>query len=299
MSKRLLMIINPNAGIRKKESPLSQIILIFSDYGYETTVCFTKQRGDGTRLVVEHKNDGYDMIVCMGGDGTLNETLTGAKNIAWTGDMGYIPAGSTNDFASSLGIPSDPEDAAKRIMEGTMHKLDLGEFNGRTFVYTACCGLFTKSSYETPQAIKNRLGHLAYVLEGMKDIMPTNGGIKPITMEIDTGDAVYKGNYIFAAICNTYSLGGVMTLDENDVSLSDGMFEMLLIQMPTDITHLNGIIKSLYEQTYDNPYVTMAKVNKATIRYMSEEDWSLDGERGEATEINEFRVIHDAVGLIY
>lgn len=297
--KKILMIINPNAGVRKKESPLSQIILVFSDYGYETTVCFTKKAGDGTNLVHEHIDEDFDMIVCMGGDGTLNETLTGAMEIHWDKPIGYIPAGSTNDFASSLGIPMDPVAAAKQIMEGTLHKIDLGSFNGRTFVYTACCGIFTKTSYETPQAAKNRLGHFAYVLEGMKDLNLVNGGFKPIDMKIDTGDQIYEGSYIFVAFCNTYSLGGVMALDENDVSLSDGVFEMLLIKMPEDIIEFNSIIISLHEQTYDNPHVTMAKVSKATISYSTGENWSLDGERGEALEKNEFRVIHDAVGLVY
>ena len=296
--KKILLIVNPNAGIRKRENALGQILLLFSDYGYLTTICFTKQSGDGTRLVLEHAGEDFDMIVCIGGDGTLNETLSGALQAKWEKALGYIPAGSTNDFASSLGIPSDPVEAARRIMEGTMHKFDMGQFNDRTFVYTACCGIFTKISYATPQAIKNRLGHFAYVLEGMKDINPYKGGVKPVHMEIDTGDQIYEGDYLFAAICNTYSLGGIMSLDESDISLSDGMFEMLLIRVPDDLIGFNGIIRSLREQTYDSEYVTMAKIKDATIYYVGE-DWSLDGERGETREMNTFHVIHDAIGLIY
>lgn len=297
--KKLLLIVNPNAGVRKRENALGQILLVFSDYGYVTTVCFTQTRGDATGLVVKYANEGFDMIVCIGGDGTLNETLAGALQVKWEKALGYIPAGSTNDFASSLGIPSDVIEAAKRIMEGKMHKFDMGKFNDRTFVYTACCGIFTKTSYATPQVIKNRLGHFAYVLEGMKDLNPYKGGVKPVAMEIDTGEQVYTGNYLFAAICNTYSLGGVMTLDESDISLSDGMFEMLLIRVPDDLMEFNGIIRCLRDQTYDSPYVTMAKVKNATIKYLSDEDWSLDGERGDTKEINTFTVIHDAVGLVY
>lgn len=297
--KRILFIVNPNAGVHKKENYLQQIISVFASYGYETTVCFTKKAGDATTLVVEHAKEGYDRIACMGGDGTLNETLSGAIAANLDQPIGYIPAGSTNDFASGLGISFDLEEAARQIIEGTPHILDMGVFNGRNFVYTASCGLFTKSSYETPQTLKNRLGHFAYVIEGMKDLVPSSRSFRPITMKIDTGDEVFEGNYIFVAICNTYSLGGIMSLDDNDVSLSDGLFELLLIKLPEDISQLNVIIKCLYEQTYDSPYVVMKKIKKATITYPSSENWSLDGERGERQEVNEFKVLNQAVSLIY
>ena len=168
--RRLLFIINPHAGMHRKDNPLSEIILCFSDHGYETVVCFTREGGDATRLVEEHAYDDIELIVCMGGDGTLNEVITGCRNIKWNKAVGYIPAGSTNDFAASLGLSSDPVEAARNIMAGTPKELDIGEFNGRTFVYTACSGMFTRVSYETPQKYKNVLGHFAYVLEGIKEL---------------------------------------------------------------------------------------------------------------------------------
>lgn len=293
--KRIFMVINPNAGVKKKVNILCDIVNVFADHGYETIVSYTRKSGDAAMLVEKHADDQIDMIVCMGGDGTLNETLSGARKIGWEKPVGYIPAGSTNDFASSLGLPSDPEEAAKCIMEGTPKRLDLGIFNGRTFVYTASCGLFSKTSYETPQKFKNTLGHLAYILEGMKDLTQ----FTPNYMEIDTGEEVYEGEFILTAVCNTFSLGGVMNLDNGEIDLGDGLFEILMIKQPKDIVQLNETIKALYEQNFDHDQVNLVKVRKAKITCPSKEDWSLDGERGEGLEVNEFEVVSGGMKLIY
>ena len=293
--KRIYMVINPNAGVRKKGNVLNDIVNIFSDHGFETVVSYTRKSGDAATLVEEHVDDQIDLIVCMGGDGTLNETLSGARKIGWKKPVGYIPAGSTNDFASSLGLPSDPEEAAKRIMEGKPKRLDLGVFNGRTFVYTASCGLFTRTSYETPQKFKNRLGHLAYILEGMKDLTQ----FTPNYMKIDTGEEVYEGEFILTAVCNTFSLGGVMSLDNGEIDLGDGLFEILMIRQPKDIAQMNETIKALYEQNFDHDQVNLVKVRKAKIICPEKEDWSLDGERGEGLEVNEFEVVSGGMKLIY
>ncbi len=294
--KRLLFIVNPNAGL-KRETPFDAICTVFEDHDYEVIVCFTRAAGDGTVIVRDHAGDDIDLIVCMGGDGTLNETFAGAYEIGWRKPIGYIPAGTTNDFASSIGLPSDHVEAAKHIMEHEPHDLDLGMFNGRMFVYTACCGIFTKTSYETPQKIKNVFGHLAYVLEGVKDLTQ----IHSIHMKIDTGTEKFEDNYLFVSMCNTYSLGGVMTLDESQVSLSDGEFELFTIAMPRDLLQLNTIITALASQKYDeaNDLVHFTKVKNAEILFPQFEDWSLDGERGEGREKNKFSVVHDAVRLIY
>ena len=296
--KRLLFIINPNAGMRRKESPLNEIIMLFSDYNYETIVCFTKKQGDATELVEDHANRGIDLIVCMGGDGTLNETIAGAIKIKWNRPIGYIPAGSTNDFANSLGLSRDPVEVAKTIMEGKPRCIDIGEFNGSQFVYTAASGIFTKVSYETSQKIKNVLGHFAYLLEGVKDFTQLHS----IHMKIRTDSGMsYEDEFIMVAFCNTFQMGGVLALDEGNVELDDGLFELLMISMPRDIVQFNTIIKSLYEQSYDEDsgLVRIVKVKSADIDFPAAEDWSLDGERGDGKMHNSFNVIHDAIQLIY
>lgn len=293
--KKLLFIINPRAGIRKKESALTDIILTFSDHGYETIVCFTREAGDASRLVQEHVNEEIDRIVCMGGDGTLNEVIAGCREIGWDKPLGYIPAGSTNDFAASLGLPSDPVEAAERAMSGQEHRLDIGRFNGRHFVYTASCGIFTKVSYETPQKYKNLVGHFAYLLEGIKDL--TN--VHSFHMRISMEGHVYEDNYLFVAFCNTFSLGGVMTLDSKTVDLEDGFFEVLLISRPHDLMQLRSIIQALLEQNYNTPHITYCKTDQATIVCSKAPDWSLDGEHGIGCDVNKFEVIPGGIRMVY
>ena len=295
--KKLLFIINPNAGIQRKDDCMEEIISVFDENDYETTVCYTKASGDAKRIVEEHVDDSVDLVVCMGGDGTLNETFSGVRSIAYDKPIGYIPAGSTNDFAAGLGIPSNPAQAARKIMQGRVKTLDLGCFNDRVFVYTACNGIFTRTSYETPQAVKNKIGHLAYILEGIKDMTQ----LHPIRMKLDTDAGVFEDEYIFVAICNTFSLGGIMSLDEGNVDLNDGYFELLTIANPRDILQLNAIVKILYEQSYNDEtsLVRMIKISKAEIDFPEGDDWSLDGEKGQGQVRNTFKVIHNAVKLIY
>lgn len=293
--RRIFMVINPNAGIQKKGNLLNSIINIFSDYGYETIVCYTRKSGDATELVVEHAADDIDLIVCMGGDGTLNETLSGTRQMGWKKPVGYIPAGSTNDFAASLGLSSDVEEAARQIMTGKEHHLDIGMFNGRNFVYTASCGIFAKTSYTTPQKFKNKLGHMAYVLEGMRDFSQ----FSPNFMKIQTEDNLYEGDFILVAVCNTFSLGGIMNLENENIDLGDGIFEILMIRQPRDIMQFNMIIRSLYEQNYETDLVNLVRVKKAEITCPGKADWSLDGEYCEGQETNLFEVIDGGVKLIY
>lgn len=293
--KRLLFIVNPHAGVMKKEGILTDILSVFQEYEYETIIMLTRKHGDATDYVIEHAGDDIDIIVCMGGDGTLNEVFAGAVKIGWGKPIGYIPAGSTNDFAASLGIPGDHIAAAKRIMEGEGKDLDLGEFNGRTFVYTASNGLFSKTSYETPQKVKNRLGHLAYILEGVKDITQ----FKPVYMEIETENDVIQDEFILVSICNTFSLGGIMSFEDSNIELDDGVFELLTITRPRDLLQLNSIIVALYEQNYDNQFVNFIKARKLRINVPEALDWSLDGEKQEGAAVCEFRVLPSAVKLIY
>ncbi|MCQ2521340.1 MAG: YegS/Rv2252/BmrU family lipid kinase [Lachnospiraceae bacterium] len=293
--KRVLLIVNPRSGVTKKGAALNDIIITFSEHGYETTVCFTRKAGDGTQLVLDHANEAVDIICCMGGDGTLNEMITGARKINWTKPMGYIPAGSTNDFAASRGIPVDPAAAAERIMTGEVHYMDLGEFNGRTYVYTAANGLFSSTTYTTPQSFKNRLGHFAYVLEAAKDVFT----FKPVHLKVDTGEEVFEGKYIFTSICNTFSMGGVMSLEKAGVDFSDGLFEMILVEHPSDPIELHTTVQALVNQNFEHKSITIRKISHATIYNEEALDWSLDGERGKGMQENSFRVLHKAVALIY
>ena len=291
--KKLLFIVNPKAGQKKREDILVDVINIFNDYGYEVLIKFTRREKHATEIV-KALGSQVDMIACMGGDGTLNEVMAGMRSARLKKPLGYIPAGSTNDFANSLNLPSDPVEAAKHMVTHKAKYIDIGKFNDRYFVYTASAGIFKKSSYLAQQNIKNLLGHFAYVLEGVKDLTQ----VKRMKLKIENEDEVIEGEYIFVAICNATSIGGVMTIDEGKVDFADGLFELLLIKYPKDLIELGIIINELTNQIYDK-HIRLLKVSKLKISDSSDIDWSLDGEKEDGRKNMKFRVIHNAVKLVY
>ena len=272
---------------------LRDIVDIFSSHDYEVIIRATQAPKDAYEKAKEYA-DSVDLIVCSGGDGTLDEVVTGITEKNSNVPIGYIPAGSTNDFANSLNLPSDPVEAAKHIMTHKAKYIDIGKFNDRYFVYTASAGIFTKASYSAPQNIKNMLGHFAYVLEGVKDLTQ----VKRMKLKIENEDEVIEGEYIFVAICNATSIGGVMTIDEGKVDFADGLFELLLIKYPKDLIELGIIINELTNQIYDK-HIRLLKVSKLKISDSSDIDWSLDGEKEDGRKNMKFRVIHNAVKLVY
>ncbi|MBR6604224.1 MAG: acylglycerol kinase family protein, partial [Clostridia bacterium] len=169
MNKKLLLIINPVAGKMKSKNALFDIVKVFSDNDFDVSIRLTKRRGHGTEIV-ENEHMNYDLIVCVGGDGTLNEVVRGLVRGGADTPVGYIPAGSTNDFASSIGLSPNIKTAAENIAKGEKYQLDIGAFKDVIFTYIASFGAFTSASYSTPQATKNAIGHIAYVLEGIKDL---------------------------------------------------------------------------------------------------------------------------------
>ena len=223
------------------------------------------------------------MIVCSGGDGTLNETISGMLQLKNTPSLGYIPAGSTNDFASSLKISKNMEKAAREIVNGFPVPVDAGMFCGdRSFIYIAAFGAFTEVSYQTPQDRKNLLGHQAYMIESVKSL----ASIKPYHMRVEWDDHVLEEDFVFGMVTNTRSVGGFKGLVNQSVSLNDGVFEVLLIRMPKTPLDLSNIISYMFLVEEPNEYVY--KFKASAIRFTSEEsvDWVLDGEYGGArTEV--------------
>ncbi len=271
--KHLLLIVNPCAGTKRIIRYLPEIIALFRKNGYENTVYMTAERGDGTAIAAQRGAD-FDRIVCAGGDGTFNEVMAGVLSAGLHVPLGYIPCGSTNDFASSLHLPKTIMKAASCAMDGSPMPVDVGRFGERYFSYVASFGAFAKTSYSTPQNIKNALGHLAYLLEGIKDI-PT---IRPIHIRVETEQKTLEDDYIFGAISNTTSVGGVLTLDESRVDLNDGLFELLLIKSPKDIMELNECIRALSTQDYNSRMITFLSTAQLHISSPIPLDWTLDGE---------------------
>ena len=226
--KKMLFLFNPCSGKEQIKGHLLRILDIFSKAGYDIRVHVTQCSKDAQKTV-EHQGKNVDVIVCSGGDGTLNETISGMVKLKKTPLLGYIPAGSTNDFASSLKIPKNMEKAAQSIVTGVPVLVDAGQFCvNRSFIYIAAFGAFTEISYQTPQDKKNLLGHQAYMLESVKSL----ASIKSYHMRVEWDDNVLEEDFVFGMVTNTRSVGGFKGLVNQSVSLNDGVFEVLLIRMP-------------------------------------------------------------------
>lgn len=276
MKKKMLFIYNPRAGKSQIRSNLLDMIDIFVKAGYEVTAYPTQAQGDGIRAVTERQIGYYDMIACSGGDGTLDEVVTGMMQCEKRLPIGYVPAGTTNDFAGSLGIPRSMEKAARVIVDGRSFRCDVGGFNENIFVYIAAFGLFTDVSYETRQDMKNVLGHMAYVLEGMRKLSK----VKSYALKVTSGDKVIKGDFIFGMITNSLSVGGFKKITGDNVKLDDGVFEVTLIKRPGNPVELNTIMAALLNRNIDTDLMECFTASELQIESAEEIAWTLDGEFG-------------------
>lgn len=289
----MLFVLNPNAGTRKARRALTDILEVFCRAGYTPMVHITSCAGDATRIV-EKFAQAVDLVVCCGGDGTFSETVNGIMRSGAPTPVGYIPAGTTNDFATSLDIPADMVEAAVNIVTGEPVSYDIGQFGDRYFTYVASFGAFTRSSYTTPQNVKNVLGHAAYVLEGLKDLSQ----IRPLHIRMELEQEVIEDDFVFGAITNSFSVGGVLALDPDRVDLSDGKFEILLVRSPEKRGDLTEALQALQTKQYDCHMITFRK--SATIRIFTDPEmvWTLDGERAESEGIVDIYNRYRAIRLI-
>ena len=289
----LLFVMNPYSGTRKAAKVLPDILSVFNRAGYKVIAHMTDGVGDAESFVRSNARDA-DLVVCCGGDGTFNETVSGLLRSCVDIPMGYIPAGSTNDFATSLKLSTDPVQAALDIVTGHEEAFDIGMFGDRYFSYVASFGAFTRVSYATPQSVKNTLGHTAYLLSGIQELSQ----IKAVPVRLELADRVIEDTFVFGAICNSTSVGGVLTLDANQVNLQDGKFELLLVRAPKDVTELGECILALQQKQYNCKMITFLSTDKVTVTTGWELDWALDGEwapgQGEIRAEN----LHNAYRLI-
>ncbi len=282
--EKVFLIANPCSGTLKLKNNLLEIVRVFSDAGYLVTVYPTKSRGDATR-VVKDLNEEYNTIICCGGDGTLNEVIAGIMQNKNRYRLGYIPAGTLNEWSSGLHISRNMVTAAKDIVKGRVIPLDIGMFDNRYFTYTASFGAFTDASYSAPQEIKNVLGQAAYIIEGIKSI----GNIKPYNMTLIHDGVEINGDFLFGSVSNSMSVGGIIKLDETTVKLNDGMFEALFIKTPKNVSQLNQIVTCIVKRDFSNENILFFKTNSLTIKADRNIPWTLDGEQG-FSENDEFTI---------
>ena len=284
---------NPCAGTKNANKFLTDILVLFGKHGYNNTVYMTEAAGDAKKYTKKNAPN-FDLIVAIGGDGTFNEVVAGVLKSGADVEVGYIPAGSTNDFANSLKLSKNILKAASDIMEGSAKEIDIGSFNGRNFSYVASFGAFTEVSYKTPQSVKNTLGPLAYAFESIKDIAI----LKSKHLRITADDVVIEDDFVFGAICNSTSVGGVINLDPQIVDFSDGIFEILLIKLPKDILELNEIVIALSSKKYKTKLITFLSAKNITIETSEDINWTLDGEYAYGEEIIKVENINRAIKII-
>ena len=273
---------------------LLRVCEIFSKADYEVTVYPTKARGDATKRASLISENEYDIIVVCGGDGTLNEVITGLMQTGINCKLGYIPSGTLNEWSSGLNISRSIQRAASDIINGKEISLDIGKFGDKYFSYTASFGAFTSASYSAPQEIKNVLGQAAYFFEGIKSL----NSIKPVHLKFICDEREIEGDFLFGAVSNSMSVGGIVKFDESVVKLNDGKFEVLLIRKPDNILKLQPLVDGILRQELDREGMEFFHTEEITVIGGDGLSWTLDGEFAEGSETVKIENIHNAINLI-
>lgn len=291
--KKLLLVMNPYAGMRKGKRYLADVVELFNRADYLVLTHMTAGQGDCARVVERMAKD-VDLVVCAGGDGTFNEAVTGLMRSGCEVPIGYLPCGSTNDFAASLNISTNVVQAAKDILDGVPTAVDVGRFGERYFTYVASFGAFTKASYATSQNVKNALGHMAYLLEGIQELSQ----IRRTHVRLELEDRVIEDDFLFGAVSNSTSVGGILTLSPKLVDLQDGKFELLLVRAPRDAIEVAECIRALRTQKYNCAMITFLSTDRLSVKADPQMVWTLDGERADGAEQIQVKNIHRAIRLM-
>ena len=272
-----------------------KIVSMLKNQGCECVLYMTGKRGDATQFVIDDGSK-YDIVACMGGDGTLNEVINGVLKANLDVPLGYIPAGSTNDFARSMHLSRNIDKAVDNILSGITIDIDTGIFNDRYFCYVSSFGIFTRTSYSTPQRVKNVIGgRLSYMLNSITEL----GRIKAEHMRVETNGRAYEGDFLFGAVTNSASVGGVLKYDPRIVNMNDGKLEILLIHKPRNPLQLFSIIRSLVSNKFsDNPLIEFDRSDKFKIYPSARSDWSLDGEFAYTTGSSEIKCLKSKIRLL-
>ena len=293
MNHKTFVVVNPRSGRAKIKNRLLEIVSELSLAGHTVTVYPTKFRGDATD-VVALLEESYDTVVCCGGDGTLNEVITGLMNNKNHYALGYIPAGTLNEWSTGLKFSKDAKNAAADVAKRNVMPLDIGKFGEKYFTYTASFGAFTEASYAASQDIKNVLGQAAYLFEGIKSV----GNIKPIHLKFICDGLEIEDDFVFGSISNSMSVGGVVKFDQSKVRLNDGMFEVMLIHSPSNISDLNNIVDGILKKDLNRKCIQFLHAKKIEIIGADGVNFTLDGELAKGSERIEVCNLQGAVSFI-
>ncbi len=296
MSKSLLLIINPIAGKKHGIDYQPKIVEKFKDADYEVSVRYTEKEKNAYYVTKEH-GKGHDIIVCCGGDGTLKETICGVIELNLPVEIGYIPCGTTNDFAHSLNIPTDVDDAVETILDGDTMAIDIGDFNGQEqFIYVSCFGNFCDVSYKAKQSLKNKVGRMAYYWETVKEVHKIKGFKAKV--ECDDGEVI-EGKFFYGGVSNSYSVAGFPVLKKSGVEFDDGLHELAMIRMPKNPAQLVSILNAMFvtRDVINNEYLVVKKGKNFKFYFENEVNWTLDGENGGNHSFAEIKTYENAVKI--
>lgn len=293
MAKKLVLIINPASGRGEGSSVGGCLLNMYDEAGFACQTFFTRKAGDARRVAASC-DETVDMLVCVGGDGTMSETLAGLLEAKKQPPLCYVPLGSTNDLARSLKLPVDPLEAGKLALTGVKTRLDAGRFDKSTFSYVASFGAFTSTSYETDRALKNRLGHFAYVINSAKEL--PNIHAYPVRVECKEG--VIEGRFLFGAVCNASRVGGTLKLPVTESNFSDGKLELFMVREPKDLSEISQLLIALAGGNYTHELIECHSVTQAVFHMPDEMAWSLDGEKAVAGRKVEISTLPSAYELL-
>lgn len=291
--KRVLLIMNPKAGKTTSKTKIDYFKKTLEKYGFRPTLYLTEYAKHSTELVVKYGEE-YDMVVCSGGDGTLNEVVSGLMQLEKRPILGYLPAGTTNDFAKTMRLPKLVEQSVAMMARGKLCDVDCGTFNGECFVYVASFGAFTKVSYSTPQSAKNMFGRAAYIFDSIQSAFE----IRPYHAKVTTDDAVYVDDFIFGSVTNALNVGGVLTLPREMVNFSDGKFEVLLIKNIDNPENFSDTIRACIDMNYDSDNVILTQSSSVTIEFDEDTPFTKDGEFAGSVRENTVKCISPGYKLL-
>ncbi len=293
MKKNVLVIYNPRAGKNGAAEMLSDIVHNLRKENCRVTV-YPVMEEYGSEDIIMEENGNFDYIMCCGGDGTLNHTINGLMRLDEKPYLIYLPTGSTNDFAASLGISKNVDITCHAINSSTPFYYDIGKFNSSYFNYVAAFGAFTEVSYSTPQTQKNYLGHAAYIIEGIKRL-PIG---KYHTLTATANGETYSGDFIYGSVSNSTSVGGMSLAVKDEILMNDGLFEVILIRAPKTVADTQSLLTALMVKDFDNPFIEYFKTDSIHFEFEKETSWTLDGEFGGNVTECDVSVIPKAIGIL-
>lgn len=281
--KRCVIIMNPASGKSKNKENIKNIYDILRKYDYDTVIKYTRGRKDATDIVRE-LDDNVNLVISAGGDGTLNEVVTGNLQRKKRLTLANLPMGTTNDVGNMYGLTGSVTSNLELILSGTVKNIDVIKINEKPFVYVACFGDYIDMAYNTPRQLKKKYGKVAYVIYGLKQL---RNKIHKYDIKYTIDGKEYSGNYSFIFITNSSRIAGLNNV-YYDVKLDDNKFEVALAHVEKKADMLKLLVQINTKEIKDIPNITYYRTNNFKIEFLDspKTSWCIDGEELQASKLD-------------